>query len=246
MSYPALVVDAAPAPSAQAAPVYVYGSSGRCWKFNDPSKVDEYFKRLGGFHARCPYPYSAKLYDWLLEKYGPTIFSRINLMKRGLAPIIEPCEHEVIITNSDGTITPANPTRWKHTFTNVNITIFLNVGYECDEYKHLICKDFFDKTDAKPYKDHQTNILNNAINMNGLFLDYWKGDRVIYSEPQVRPTPAPVQEEPAPLPLAPVVEEPVCLPFLRYRGRRVSPSSVAPVKTATRSQEYTPLMIEIN
>ncbi len=85
--------------------------------------------------------------------------------------------------------------------------------------------------------------------LDPLFLDYWKGDRVVYSEPQVRPVAQ--AEEPAPLPpVAPVVEEPVCLPFLRYRGRRVSPVSSARGSASETARgktvEYTPLMIEIN
>jgi hypothetical protein len=242
MAFAPLSIDTE-APRPPLAPAYVYGRSGRCWKFNnpDPDEILNYFKCLyyKGGRVLSLYPLSAKLHDWLEGKYGATILERLKSMND---VIIEPCDFEVVITNSDGSTTCSEPRRYKHFSRNANLTIYSHNSWR--NYMLDISTDFWEETKRNDVRYNNIQVCMDVYELDPLFLDYWKGDRVIYSAPREQPAPTatPTTEELTPAPQAPVVEASECLPFLRYRGRRVSPA----VSEGKKTVEYTPLMIEIN
>ena len=214
-------------------PVYVYGASGRCWKFKDPSKVSKYFSELKGTSNAHLY---AGVNIWLKKKYGSTMLDRLNILvssrRRGSYEgyNCEPIEHAVTITNIDGTQTLANPTRWKHTYKSINLTIYSKSQYI--NIADYICRPILNEDPQYAQLFNCTPVgdclISNIKNINPLYQDYWEGDRIVYTEPRSEtlvPCAAPVTQKNTSL---------SCHPFLRFRGTRVDP------------YEFTPLMIEID
>jgi len=269
MAFSPLTIDTAAAAAATdtPAPVYVYGASGRCWKFKDPSKVDAYFNKLRGcYNSKSPI-----LHEWLIKEYGSNIFNRLGYFTQDFAYnkiIVTPCEYEITVTNIDGTTKQLNPSKWKHYSPNSNITLILNQGIpvyrDYDKlfitYMFPICAKFFDEPTSGGEKELTYELISGAIYVNADFMDYWRGDRILHTTPRPAAPPTPAAPAPATAPptsaalaaqaqtqpQVPVVEESVCYPFLRFRGRRRvqdAPSVETPPKETT---AFLPLMIEVD
>jgi hypothetical protein len=253
MAFSPLTIDtaAAAAPADSVAPVYVYGASGRCWKFKDPSKVDAYFNKLRGRSDPI-------FYEWLIKTHGLTIIDRLFLFRRDCNNqkiIATPCEYDVTVTNSDGTTTHLNPSKWKHYSPASNIAFIMTIDrpynddFMYNTYMHQFCAKFLNEPENARKKQSGNELIQGAMYMNADFMDYWRGDRIQHTAPRPAPTPpAPAPPTPATQtqPQVPVVEESACYPFLRFRGRhRVqdAPSVKAPPKETT---AFLPLMIEVD
>ena len=74
MSFPAVVIDTTSSITTSDRPVYVYGRSGRCWKFKTAKDADEYFTNL------MSSPEFLTDVDYLIGRYGESILKRLSLI----------------------------------------------------------------------------------------------------------------------------------------------------------------------
>lgn len=222
------------APQTKVDPVYVYGASGRCWKFNDPSKVEKYFNSMKPYD-----PIVIDLREWLIRKYGAEIIKRfsalltdIDLLSCGFEisnkMTIEEIDHKIEITDVNGYKQKSEPARLKFKSPSANMTLIVPYfySYRSDVSKTIItniCAKFFqDPAYAEKYRDRhriEDVTFHSCIRTNDTFFDYWDGDRIVHKTPRKPAVVVPPPSVPAivappsiPTPPVPVPIPPVFVP----------------------------------
>lgn len=155
-------------------PVYVYGKSGKCWRFRDESRIRPYFSGLlrGGVFEAC---------EELVRRYGPTIADRLKLAfheDRMEKTAIDP---EVEHTDNNGVLHQIGPRAYKYKFPKANIELAHMIDYGERVTVLAALLDGFD-----------THITTAERAILAVFesrdvWDYLTGDRVVYSEPRATP-----------------------------------------------------------
>ena len=183
MSFPPVVIDTTTSSaSTPERPVYVYGQSGRCWKFRNAQVADEYFDRLT-LKARCPEFLTDVRY--LMNRYGESILKQLALMSReyGNLPIITESNFDVDITHKgkrDNAGLDTNPRTYTYYYKKANISITCNKRfsmYSLEPLQYLF----------PDHKYHESiSCLTSGICNTELLQDYLLGDRVRYTEPRAQ------------------------------------------------------------
>lgn len=184
MSFPPVVIDTTTSQPTSNRPVYVYGRSGRCWKFRNAEVADEYFDRLT-FKNTCPEFLTDVRY--LINRYGESILKRLAFISPayGNLPIITESNFDVDVTfkgKRDSTGLDTNPRTYTYYFKKANISITCNKRFSMYSIEPL--QNLF-----PDHKYHESiSCLTSHITNTELLQDYLLGDRVRYTEPRVQVT----------------------------------------------------------
>jgi hypothetical protein len=228
----------------EASPVYVYGASGRCWKFASRDMVQPYFKRLIG--SNNPIAIVTNLH-YLFRQYGTNIDIRL---KEALKEGVRPCDHdyEITITNADGKEDYINPRAivFDYKKAAIKITLPKTIKYSITElctkpeipFAYLITKNEAEHSEAL----ETINIMIHRYDYE-LLKDYLLGDQQIHERPIVQaPIAAP---DPDPVPPAVVQRE-----WRRSLFRRLLGGTEPPPRQQRQPQHpadvnFIPLLIEV-
>ena len=249
MSFSPVEVDKRPAAADEPPSVYVYGASGRCWKFRNEAMVKHYFLPLchGEDGMRCILE--------LLEKYGADVGKRIAVALEE-SPCIAAVDHdfEICITGPDGKEEKSDPRSCIFHFPKANIRIVLPRDFTNRVAAHFALAHLIDAKTAQ--EDVRYDIIMFAGGGRGsrqsweLACDYLLGDRVVCTEP--RPAP-PLPPAPAAAPVPEVQAQAAQPRRTGWIGRLFGAgcaTSVVPITQPAPPPEpfytpFTPFMIEI-
>lgn len=166
-------------------PIYIYGASGRCWKFNDSTEVDAYFSTLN------PGNLVIDLRNQIVEKYGSEFIKRFLAFTKDFynnSLIVENIDFQREIIMADGKKICQSPSRIRFFSKSANLIIICSYRL-IQERHHLstsldilidkLCKGF-NKTSHAYNRGHFNKVL-----YSNEFFDFWDGDRIKYDSPQV-------------------------------------------------------------
>lgn len=187
MSFPPVVIDTTTtsSPPTPERPVYVYGQSGRCWKFRNAADADAYFDTLTMGKS---FPEFLTDVKYLIRRYGESILKRLALIspKYGNLPIITESNFDVDITHKgkrDHAGLDTNPRTYTYYFKKANISITCNKHfsmYSLEPLQYLF----------PDHKYHRSiSCLTSGICNIELLQDYLLGDGVRYTEPRAQVAP---------------------------------------------------------
>ncbi len=184
-------------------PVYVYGASGRCWKFNNKKNFDDYWDKLVPCRQNL-YPFIKNLFD----KLGTDIIERLRMVLNwqerktnyeresfifyhntdSLTKIkfeMEVMEYSGEMTDKNGRKVFILPSKFKffHKFSNITI-ITENQKFGITDFLNMIVNMM-----SQPKVDIMggsgtRNTLFAILNINDLYFDYIKGDMKLYDKPR--------------------------------------------------------------
>lgn len=193
-SFPPVIIDtSAPTPpaisAAQERPVYVYGKSGQCWKFNNKENADKYFDDLT---YKSVSPQFLSCAQYLIDHYGESILERlrqINVYKN--PPVFTKSDYVGEITHAGKSVPLGIAQKYTYFYKKANISITCNKHYEVYSTEPL--NQLFPESMRRWGIMHMFIPLPSDVAEHErakLRNDYVLGDRVRYTEPRQTPTTA--------------------------------------------------------
>lgn len=239
-------IDAAATPTQQKH-YYVYGASGRCWKFASHDLVQPYFMRLTG--STNPIAITSNLH-YLYNCYGTDIDVRMRQARDEHVRSYGQ-DYEITIIGPDGKEEGITPRSYVFEYKKANIKIVLLANKMKYSLTDIDCSPeiplvyLITKNEAEHSQALETvRLMTGGYRENyQLLKDYLLGDRTIYDKPRAA---AATPKEPV---AAAVTTNPVQKQWRRslfHRLAGITEPSVATQAASACERPFTPLLVEVS